>query len=243
MQSLALTCVNDAARRRPYRSRMSGSSALLPTPAVLLDDVQALVTGTLFVALGLVLFRQGGLLVGGTVGLALLAHYTSGLDFSLAIFLVNTPFYLLAWFRMGPRFTARTVLSVGLLSLFVHLLPRWLAIQQIAVPLAAVLGGLLCGAGMLILFRHQASLGGFNVLVLYLQERFGWRAGKVQMALDGAIVVLALVVADPVRVAWSVLGAVMLNVAIAMNHRPARAAGCALRSAPAVPSVPATPRR
>lgn len=216
---------------------MTGNSALLPTPTVLLDDVQALVTGTLFVALGLVLFRQGGLLVGGTVGLALLAHYASGVDFSLAILLVNTPFYLLAWLRMGPRFTVKTVLSVGLLSLFVHLLPRWLAIQQVAVPLAAVLGGLLCGAGMLILFRHQASLGGFNVLVLYLQERFGWRAGKVQMALDATIVVLALVVADPVRVLWSVLGAVMLNVAIALNHRPG------LRSARAAPSAPATPRR
>ena len=72
------------------------------------------------------------------------------------------------------------------------------------------------------LFRHRASLGGLNVLVLYLQERFGWRAGKVQMALDSLIVVGGLVVADGQRVALSVLGAVVLNLTLAINHRPGR---------------------
>ena len=36
------------------------------------EDVQALVTGTLFVALGVVMFGQAGLLTGGTAGLAFL---------------------------------------------------------------------------------------------------------------------------------------------------------------------------
>lgn len=75
---------------------------------------------------------------------------------------------------------------------------------------------------MLMLFGHRASLGGFNVLVLYLQERFGWRAGKVQMALDSLIVLGGLVVADVPRVALSVLGAVVLNLTLAVNHRPGR---------------------
>jgi uncharacterized membrane-anchored protein YitT (DUF2179 family) len=88
--------------------------------------------------------------------------------------------------------------------------------------LAAVLGGLLCGTGMLILFRHRASLGGLNVMVLYLQERLGWRAGKVQMLLDSLIVLGGLVVADVPRVALSVLGAVVLNLTLAINHRPGR---------------------
>ena len=109
-----------------------------------------------------------------------------------------------------------------LLSLFAWLLPVGLAFSHLSPPLAAVLGGLLCGAGMLILFRHHASLGGFNVLVLYLQDRFGWRAGKVQMALDSLIVLGGLVVADPQRVALSVLGAGVLNLALTINHRPGR---------------------
>ena len=75
---------------------------------------------------------------------------------------------------------------------------------------------------MLILFRHRASLGGLNVLVLYLQERLGWRAGKVQMAMDSLIVLGALWVTDEQRVALSVLGAVVLNLTLTINHRPGR---------------------
>ncbi len=38
------------------------------------EDVQALLTGTLFVALGVVMFGYTGLLTGGTVGIAFLVH-------------------------------------------------------------------------------------------------------------------------------------------------------------------------
>jgi uncharacterized membrane-anchored protein YitT (DUF2179 family) len=75
------------------------------------------------------------------------------------------------------------------------------------------------------LFRHHASLGGLNVLALWLQERHGWRAGRVQMALDCAIVVAALALVEPARVALSVLGAVALNLVVAVNHRPGRYLG------------------
>lgn len=186
------------------------------------EDLQALVTGTLFVALGVTLFGEAGLLTGGTAGLAFLIRYATGMDFGLAFFLVNLPFYVFAWQRMGPAFTLKTFAAVALLSLFAHFLPRGIHIDYLAPPLAAVLGGLLCGAGMLMLFRHRASLGGMNVLVLYLQERLGWRAGKVQMAIDSLIVLGALWVADWQRVALSVLGAVVLNLTLAVNHRPGR---------------------
>ena len=75
---------------------------------------------------------------------------------------------------------------------------------------------------MLILFRHRASLGGFNVLVLYLQERFGWRAGRIQMALDCTIVLCAFALTDWQHIALSVLGAVAVNQTLATNHRSGR---------------------
>lgn len=186
------------------------------------EDLQALGTGTLFVALGVVMFNQAGVLTGGTVGLALLAHYASGIDFGPAYFLVNLPFYFLAWTRMGPAFTVKTFAAVGLLALIAQLLPLGLAFRHLSPVLAAVLGGLLCGTGMLILFRHRASLGGLNTLVLYLQERLGWRAGKVQLMLDGLILLGALFVADLPRIALSVLGAVVMNLTLAINHKPGR---------------------
>jgi uncharacterized membrane-anchored protein YitT (DUF2179 family) len=64
------------------------------------------------------------------------------------------------------------------------------------------------------------------VLVLYLQERLGWSPGKVQMALDGAIVLGGgLLVADAERIAASALAVVTLNLVLAVNHRPGRYLG------------------
>ena len=153
----------------------------------LFDDAQALVTGTLFVSLGLALFRQAGLVTGGTAGIAFIAHYASGVPFGAAFFIINTPFYALAWRRMGRRFAVKTFAAVALLSVLIEALPLLLTVQQAQPLFAALAGGLLMGAGMVILFRHHASLGGLNVLVLWLQEHRGWRAGKVQLALDVAI--------------------------------------------------------
>lgn len=186
------------------------------------EDALALLAGTLFVAFGLALFQRAGLLTGGTAGIALLAHYASGWPFGALFFTINLPFYALAWRRMGPAFTVKTFAAVSLLALQTTALPRWASIGAVDPWFAALAGGLLMGTGFLVLFRHKASLGGLNVLVLFLQQRFGWRAGWVQMAIDGLIVATAFAWVEPARVALSVLGAVVLNVVLALNHRPGR---------------------
>ena len=195
----------------------------LPLPRhTLFDDAQALLVGALFAALGLALFRQAGLMTGGTVGLAFLAHYASGLPFGPLFFCLNLPFYWLAWRRMGPCFTLKTLAAVSLLSLLSEALPHWLGFQRLDAVFAAVAGGLLVGTAFIILFRHRASLGGLNTLVLWLQERFGWRAGVVQLALDAAILLAAWPWSDARRLALSVLAAAAMNFALAVNHRPGR---------------------
>jgi uncharacterized membrane-anchored protein YitT (DUF2179 family) len=186
------------------------------------EDVQALLTGTLFVAVGVLLFGHSGLLTGGTAGIAFLIHYATGWNFGVVFFVINLPFYGLAWKRMGAAFTFKTFAAVGLLSVFVNLLPTLISFQALSAPLAAVLGGLMMGSGMLMLFRHRASLGGFNVLVLYLQERFGWRAGRVQMGFDCLIVLCSFAVVSWHQVGLSILGAIVMNQTLATNHRTGR---------------------
>lgn len=186
------------------------------------EDIQAVLTGTLFVALGVVMFGHTGLLTGGTVGIAFLLHYATGWNFGVLIFVLNLPFYGLAWKRMGRPFTLKTFAAVGVLALLTNVVPTLVHFESIDPVFTAVMGGLLMGAGMLILFRHRASLGGFNVLVLYLQERFGWRAGRIQMGLDCTIVLCSLAVVDWRHTALSVLGAVVLNQTLATNHRVGR---------------------
>lgn len=186
------------------------------------DDVQALIVGTVFVALGVLMFRQAGLLTGGTAGLAFLTMYATKIDFSIAFFVINLPFYVFAWKRMGPVFTLKTFVAVTLLSLLVRYLPMVIGFDQLVPAAAAIIGGMMIGSGMLILFRHKSSLGGLNIAVLYLQERFGISAGKIQLLLDSLIVLAALAVADWDRVALSILGAVVMNLTIAINHKEGR---------------------
>jgi uncharacterized membrane-anchored protein YitT (DUF2179 family) len=186
------------------------------------EDAQAIFTGTLFVSLALILFAQVGLLTGGTAGAAFVLHYATGVSLGKLFFLINLPFYWFAWTRMGREFTIKTFVSIALLSVLTEFSPQLFAIDRIHPAYAAILGGALLGSGCLFLARHRASLGGATIVSLYLQKAKGWRAGKVQMAMDCAIVLLALTVVDVERVAYSVLAAVVMNLFIAVNHKPGR---------------------
>lgn len=188
----------------------------------LLEDAQALLTATLFISLGITLYKQTGLLTGGTAGLAFLVHYATGAGLGLLFFFINLPFYGLAWFAMGRAFTFKTFLAVALLAGFTEGLPRVLHIDQLHPLYAAVMGGLLIGAGFLMLFRHQASLGGVGIVALWLQQRRGWRAGQVQMAVDCGIVLAACFSVTPIQLVYSLVGAVVLNLTLAVNHKPGR---------------------
>lgn len=188
----------------------------------LLEDIQALFSGTLIFAFAILLFRQAEMLTGGTAGLAFLAYYVSDLPFGLLYFLINLPFYAFGLRALGRAFTVKTFCAVSLLSIFSETLPHFVRFERLDPLLAAVLGGLLAGVGLLMLIRHQASLGGIGILAIYLQKTRGWRAGTLQMVADGGIVLAALFIADPARVALSVVGALLLNMVLTINHRPGR---------------------
>ncbi|NJR13802.1 MAG: YitT family protein [Phyllobacteriaceae bacterium] len=178
--------------------------------------------GTLFVALGLTLYQQAQLLTGSTAGIALLVQYGFGTPFGITFWLINLPFYALAYWRFGAGFTLRTFIAVGLISALSRLTPEWIALTSIAPIYAAIAGGALQGMGLLILFRHRTGLGGFNILALYLQDNHGIRAGWFQLGMDGLIMAAALLVLPWPNVALSVLGAVVLNVTLGLNHKPGR---------------------
>ncbi|MGY2050155.1 YitT family protein [Methylobacterium sp. JK268] len=189
------------------------------------DDLFAGITGTALVALGFHFLQRGGLATGGTAGLSLLIHYATGQPLGIVFFLVNVPFYVFAYLAVGPAFAVRTFVAVVALASEAMLLPKLMALGMLDPVFAAGMGGLLVGVGLLVLVRHRSSLGGFGILAIYLQASRGWSAGKVQMALDCAVVALAFAVLDPRIVALSVFGAVVLNLVLALNHRPGRYAG------------------
>lgn len=195
------------------------------TPHGPIEDLQAMLCGTALVALGVTFYAEIGLLTGGTAGAALLLDHVTGWGFGPIFFVFNLPFLALAMARMSRGFLLRTFAAVGLVSLLSAATPHVLQLSFIQPAYGAIIGGALIGTGMLMLFRHKASLGGINLLVLYLQERHGIRAGKVQMAVDCLIVLLAAFQLPPDRVALSILGAVTTSFILVTNHKQGRYLG------------------
>lgn len=191
----------------------------------LVEDGIALILGTLFVSLGVTLYSHAILLTGSTAGLAFLLQYTSNWSFGPIFFLLNLPFYALAIAKMGWKFTLKTFVAVALLSVFAEMMPQWVVFEQLNAAYAAILGGCLFGVGILMLFRHRASLGGINILALYVQDRFGVRAGTLQMGVDAVILAMAFAVLPWPQVLLSVLGAGSMNLILTINHKPGRYVG------------------
>lgn len=190
-----------------------------------LEDAVAILMGTLFIALGLAILKAAGLGIGGIAGLAFLATQIWGLSFGLVFFVGNLPFFVFGYLVFGRAYLLRTIAASALLSLESTFLPPLLSIGHAEPPVAAVVGGFLVGMGILALIRHRTGIGGIGILAVYLQDRLGWPAGKVQMGADALVVAAALAVMAPVAVGWSIVGAVAMSLVLVLNHKPGRYGG------------------
>ncbi len=191
----------------------------------LYEDIFAIVIGTSMVSFGVILLRQSGSLTGSIAGLAFLLHYLTHISFGVLFFLLNMPFYYLAVRRMGWPFTIKTFSAVGLVSIFSELHPHFIHIDQLQPYYAAIFGNILMGVGFIVLFRHKMSLGGVNVLALYLQDKGIIRAGKLQMINDSSVLIASFFVVSIEMFIASLIGAFIMNMIITINHRPERYLG------------------
>jgi len=188
----------------------------------LFDDVQAILLASLFMSFGVALFTQQEFLIGGTAGVAFLGSYASSWSFGQLFFVINIPFYGLALWRLGWFFTLKTFVAVGLVSILSDWIPQWIVIDS-SIPLfAAIFGGSMMGAGLLMLFRHKASLGGLNILSLYLSKYHNVNAGRFQMVMDVIIIILAIYIVDIWATIYSVIAAICMNAVLAINFKKGR---------------------
>ena len=184
-----------------------------------LEDLQGLLLGTLLLALAVQFFEAGALITGQVAGLSLLVSYWGGWSFGAVFFVINLPFYAVAIYRMGWVFTLKTFAAVAILSGWTVLLPQTMGFAFLHPLIGAILGGVTSGAGLLILFRHGATLGGVGIIAVWLQDTRGIKAGKVQLGFDIGVFALAILLFAPMTVVYSFLGAAVTNVVILTNHR------------------------
>ena len=185
-------------------------------------DIQAILLASLFMSFGVALFTQQEFLIGGTAGVAFLGSYVSPWSFGQIFFVINIPFYGLALWRLGWFFTVKTFIAVALVSILSDWIPQWILIDS-SIPLfAAIFGGSMMGAGLLMLFRHKASLGGLNILSLYLSKYHNVNAGRFQMIVDVIIILLAIYIVDIWATIYSIIAAICMNAVLAINFKKGR---------------------
>lgn len=127
--------------------------------------------------------------------------------------------------KKGWDFTIRTIVSIGLVSGFAVVHESLMPLTRIDPVYGTLAGNLLAGVGVLILFRHRSSVGGLQIVALLAQERTGIRAGWMLMGVDVLVIAAALLVVPWQNVLLSAAGAVLLNLVLALNHRPGRYLG------------------
>jgi uncharacterized membrane-anchored protein YitT (DUF2179 family) len=184
-----------------------------------LEDIQGILIGSTLVALSIQFLTQSNLVTGQIAGLALASSYATDWSFGLVFFVLNLPFYILAVHQLGWTFTLKTFAAVALMSTISELFPHFLTLEMVHPALGAVLGGVLAGIGLLSLFRHGATLGGVGIVALWLQDTRGIQAGNTQLLFDVFVFGLAFWILPAPVVVWSLLGAVILNLIVTVNHR------------------------
>ncbi|MGJ8646193.1 MAG: YitT family protein [Marinomonas colpomeniae] len=179
----------------------------------------SIVEGCLLVALGLHILNSAGLLISGTAGVGMILLRVTDLSFGQLFFLLNIPFYILAWYTLGRDFTFRTFFSISLLSALSELMNHYVSLS-INPILAATLGGLLVGFGLIILFRHNSSLGGVNILAVFLERRFDIHASKTTLIADICVLIAAVVFLELSSLMYSLFAFLLLSSVVGRYHRP-----------------------
>ena len=167
-----------------------------------------------------------GFLSGGVMGITLIGHYLfPWINIGLAYLVLNIPLMLLGWFRVSRRFMLYTVFGMVMFSTATGLIfPKFPHIENPI--LAAILGGIICGAGVGITLRSQGSGGGTEILLVYLRKKFGLRMGAMSFLFNALVLAVAAYFFSLERALYSLIfmyvsGKVIDSILTGFNQRKA----------------------
>ncbi|RED51942.1 YitT family protein [Cohnella lupini] len=143
--------------------------------------------GCVVTAAGLILLKHSHVVTGGTAGLSLSLSYLFQTKFHIVFLLLNIPFAVFAYHKIGRSFTFRTMAAISLLSALTSVDRLFSDFAIPALP-GSIIGGAFIGVGICSLFKNGASLGGSTILALYMQKRYGLNPGKTNFAFDFIVV-------------------------------------------------------
>ena len=159
-----------------------------------MKDFMFIVFGILLYAIGYTAFiLPERVVMGGVAGLSALIYYATNIPAGISIFVLNITLLVIAFSALTKQFVVRTIVGVLLLSLFIgSLQPLFQAFPIITAGedkfMHVLIGGMLCGAGLGVVFSHNGSTGGTDILTVLLTKHFNLSFGRAMQFIDCSII-------------------------------------------------------
>ncbi len=162
---------------------------------VLIDLVYTVV-GTALVGFALSMFTvPNDIAPGGVSGLATALAYITPIRVSAWTLMMNIPLMIAAWRKLGPRAIFFTLIATLLLSFFIEIGDRFLPKYSSDTLVASLMGGVVSGLGMGMLFIRGISTGGTDLLALILKKLLpNLPTGTLLLFVDATVVVIAALI-------------------------------------------------
>lgn len=129
---------------------------------------------------------------GGIIGISMILSHVSKFNLGLLVLLLNTPFIVLAFKKLGKKFVLQTAYANIILALSLNFFHHFRATQDLL--LATVFGGIILGIGVGLILKNEGSLDGTEVLSLLVSKKFGFSVGEFIMGINIFIYLVAGVV-------------------------------------------------
>ena len=159
-----------------------------------MKDFMFIVFGILLYAIGYTAFiLPVRVVMGGVAGLSALIYYATNIPAGISIFVLNITLLVIAFSALTKQFVVRTIVGVLLLSLFIgSLQPLFQAFPIITAGedkfMHVLIGGMLSGAGLGVVFSHNGSTGGTDILTVLLTKHFNLSFGRAMQFIDCTII-------------------------------------------------------
>ncbi|MGN1152740.1 MAG: YitT family protein [Candidatus Gastranaerophilaceae bacterium] len=109
---------------------------------------------------------------GGVIGVAMMLNCITHIQLGILIFVINLPFMLLAFKKLGIRFVLQTFYAVSALAIATNFIHWEIATKDSL--LAPVFGGIILGAGVGLILKNNASLDGTEIMSINLSQKFSF---------------------------------------------------------------------
>ncbi len=146
--------------------------------------------GLLLTAIGWTAFLIPAKITGGGItGVSTLIFFGSGFPLGISYLIINSVLIVFAVKILGRSFGVKTIFSVVVLSVLFSLLQQLITKPIINdVFLSTVLGGILGGAGVGIVFTQGGSTGGTDIIAMIINKYRNISPGRIILYLDVFII-------------------------------------------------------